>query len=153
MKKLEKDPMSWSEFGELSEKFVGDLKEMYQGKVNVVIGIAKGGLPLSVSLANNLSAAWDSIRIRSYEDTERKGMELVHGLHADITGKTVMLVDDIVDEGETMLFALDYLRKNYKPKKVITAALILRSHSKFVPDHYSQEREKWVKFPWEAENK
>ncbi len=152
MGELEKILLSWQEFGVLSEKLANKLKSKYNKEIDVVIGIAKGGLPISVYLANSLGAQWDSIRIRSYtSDGVRGKMELLHDLHTDIRGKTVMLVDDIVDEGKTMEFAIKYLNEKYHPKKIITTSLILKPRSEFRPDNYTQERSEWIVFPWEPE--
>ncbi len=151
MERLEKILLDWQAFGALSEKLANDLKSRYEKTIDVVIGIAKGGLPISVYLANSLGAQWDSIRIKSYTaDGIRGKLELLYDLHTDIKDKTVMLVDDIVDEGKTMEFAIRYLNERYHPKKIITTSLILKPHSEFRPDNYTQEISEWIVFPWET---
>lgn len=154
MSGLEKVLLSWDEFGKLSEDFAKRINEKYNGGIDAVIGIAKGGLILSVDVANHLGTEWDSIRIQSYRgDAIRVEPHLIYDLHGSISGKTVLLVDDIVDGGATMEFALDYLNKTHHPKKIITASLILKPHSSFKPDEYALERTEWMVFPWEAKKK
>ncbi len=149
---LEKVLLSWDEFGKLSKGFAENLKQRYGGEIDVVIGIAKGGLPLSVYIANSLDSRWDSIRIKSYTaDAIRGEISLLYGPHMDLQGKTIMIVDDIIDEGKTMQYAVDYLNSKHGPKKIVTASLILKTHSAFKPDDYAQERNEWIVFPWEAE--
>ncbi|MCL4400958.1 MAG: phosphoribosyltransferase domain-containing protein [Candidatus Parvarchaeota archaeon] len=152
MEKLEKFLLNWGEFGELSKAFSKQLKERYSGKIDVVIGIAKGGLPLSLQIANELGATWDSMRVASYiADYTRGKMNLLHDIHVDINNKTVMIVDDIADEGKTMEFVKNHLYTNYQPHEIITTVLFLKPTSKFKPDNYLEKTEKWVMFPWEAE--
>lgn len=151
MGELEKILLSWDDFGKLSKNFSHALKSQYKGNIDVVIGIAKGGLPPSLQIANELGAKWDSMRVSSYiADGIRGDMTLVHDIHTDISGKTIMIVDDIVDEGNTMRFVKDYLSKKYSPKMIITTALILKRGSHFKPDNYAREADKWILFPWEA---
>ncbi len=149
---LEKILLSWQEFGVLSDKLKTEVKSKYNKEIDVVIGIARGGLPISICLANSLGTKWDSMRIKSYTgDGIRGKIELVYDVNTDLTDKIIMLVDDIVDEGKTMQFAINYLNGKYRPKKIVTASIIVKPHSEFRPDDYVQERSEWIVFPWEEE--
>ena len=76
--------------------------------------------------------------------------KLTHGLDGvDLKGKRVLLVDDLTDTGESLKVAVGYL-KTLKPKEVRTAVLQHKKRSKFVPDYYAEELEKWewIIYPW-----
>jgi len=65
------------------------------------------------------------IRLRSYGlGQESSGdVRLIGGLELDLTGRAVLLVDDIVDTGRTLLYARDLLRKK-KVSSIFTCALV-----------------------------
>ncbi|MEM0326389.1 MAG: phosphoribosyltransferase family protein, partial [Desulfurococcaceae archaeon] len=63
----------------------------------------------------------------------------------------VLVVDDIVDTGETLKLARDYIRDNWNPRDVRTAALQWISPvAKFKPDYYYIEVKEWTwfQYPW-----
>ena len=66
----------------------------------------------------------------------------------DLTGKKVLVVDDITDTGESMRISVDYV-KTLNPSEVRTAALRHIEGSKFKPDYYAEKITwRWVIFPW-----
>jgi hypoxanthine phosphoribosyltransferase len=59
------------------------------------------------------------------------------------------VVDDVADTGETVeLVAKHVMEKN--AKEVRTAVIDFKHTSKFVPDYYAREMEKWawIVYPW-----
>ena len=74
--------------------------------------------------------------------------KLKYPLNVDLTGKNVLVVDDITDTGESMRVTIDYL-KSLKPSEVKTAALQHITSAKFKPDYIGEEIQwRWVIFPW-----
>ena len=67
----------------------------------------------------------------------------------DITGKKVLIVDDVTDTGETLKLAVDYVL-NLKPADVRTAVLQHKTCSAFTPDFYAQKiiKWRWIIYPW-----
>jgi len=66
----------------------------------------------------------------------------------DLTGRRVLVVDDITDTGESMIVAMDYVN-TLKPLEVRTASLQHITGSTFTPDFYGEEISwRWVIFPW-----
>jgi pyrimidine operon attenuation protein/uracil phosphoribosyltransferase len=49
---------------------------------------------------------------------------------ADVSGRVIILVDDVANSGRTMLYALKPLLTSY-PRKIQTAALVERTHKSF----------------------
>jgi len=69
-------------------------------------------------------------------------------LKVDLTGKKVLVVDDITDSGESMIVSLDFI-KSLNPKEIRTATALHIKTSKFKPNYYGEEIDwKWVVFPW-----
>lgn len=90
----------------------------------VFICVMKGGLPFTWDLMRriNLDIEMDFIRVRRY--TERKGGKLVveRDVGIDLTGKTVVLIDDILDRGVT----INHLLRKYRvvAETVYTCVLV-----------------------------
>lgn len=69
-------------------------------------------------------------------------------INADLSGKNVLIVDDITDTGESMMLAKEFVEK-LNPKEIRTATIFHIRTSKFVPDYYSREIDwVWVMWPW-----
>jgi len=67
----------------------------------------------------------------------------------DLSGKRVLVVDDVADTGETVeIVSQHVLEKN--AVEVKTAVIDFKHTSKFVPDYYAREMEgwRWIVYPW-----
>ena len=62
-----------------------------------------------------------------------------------------LIVDDMVDSGETMKIALTEAKLSNSNKEVYTAVLFKRDTSTFTPDFHGRELSEpsWVVYPWE----
>ncbi len=69
----------------------------------------------------------------------------------DLRGHRALLVDDIVDTGETLMLAKNYILENWRPDELRVAALQWISPvAKFKPDYYYLEVREWAwfQYPW-----
>ena len=115
---------------------------------NVILGIAKGGLIPTTLLAYKLKIKdLRTVQVSSYcDEANQQGcMTEINGCAPFSESDHVLIVDDIADSGKTIQFVLDrYKIKNYK---IVT--LILKGHSKIIPDYYARTTDLWVDFFWE----
>lgn len=98
--------------GELADTISRD----YAGRELLVIGVLKGAFIFVADLVRRLSipAEVDFIGVASYSGTESTGqVRITHDLAAEIKGKDVLLVEDIVEKGIT----LDYLLANLRARE------------------------------------
>ncbi len=87
----------------------------YQGKDLVMICVLKGGVSFLTDLMRRLDIPHeiDFMAISSYGRGQRDSsgvVRIVMDLHANIAGRDVLLVEDIVDSGQTMDYLLRLLR-------------------------------------------
>ncbi len=84
----------------------------YAGRPPLLVGVLKGAFVFLSDLARaiNLPVEMDFMAVSSYGSATRTSgvVRIVKDLDADLTGRHVLLVEDIVDSGLT----LNYLRRN-----------------------------------------
>jgi uncharacterized protein len=140
--------ITWAEFGELSVELV-ELIRSRGAQPDLVIGIARGGIPVAMVISDEIGAGIDYVKVKSYEGfSRRKPPRILSTLTEEIMGRRVLVVDDLVDEGATMLTVTKYLRRR-KPGAMQTAVLFKKPWSSFEPDFYLETLSEWVVFPWE----
>jgi hypoxanthine phosphoribosyltransferase len=140
--------ISWEEYGRLSADLTQQVKSDGR-RFDLVIGVARGGIPVAMVISDELALGIDIINVKSYKGiAERKRPMIISTLTEDVKGKNVLVVDDLIDEGETMHTVLNHLRSK-KPKSLGTAVLFKKPWSKFEPDYCLEKLDEWVVFPWE----
>lgn len=138
----------WSDLGEdiftLAQEILKDNKEYDR-----IIALAKGGLSLSRSLVDFLAVEnISSFQIQFYNGigTTENTPVITQSLPVSIQGERVLIFDDIVDKGETMSLASQYIR-HHGATSIDTAALITKPWSSFTPTYSARSSEAWVIFP------
>jgi len=123
-------------------------------KPTIIIAVARGGYVPARLLADFLGVE-NMISIQSQHWTEAaKAAEkaiLKFPFKVDLKGHRALLVDDIIDTGETVLLAKQYIEKEWKPDELKVAALQWISPiARFKPDYYFLEVKEWVwfQYPW-----
>jgi hypoxanthine phosphoribosyltransferase len=140
--------ISWPEYGNLAEALAEKVRS--SGKAfDLIIGIARGGIPVAMVVADHLGVKIDFINVKSYSGiAERASPKILSTLTEDIEGKSILLVDDLVDHGDTLATVKSYLEQR-DPALIVTAVLFKKPWSKIDPDHYLEVVDKWVVFPFE----
>ena len=107
---------------ELGEQITKD----YQGKEPVFIGMLKGAVYFFSDLTKNvkLPLMIDFARLSSYRNGTTSGeMEVIADITANIEGKDVIIVEDIVDSGKTLSYFVKLLQKK-NPASIKICAFI-----------------------------
>ena len=103
----------------------------------VVVGIQRGGVPLGQRLGGLLAGIWGqpvptgSLDVSMHrDDLNRRAAPNVQPtvIPFDVTGKTVVLVDDVLFSGRTIRAAMDALNDFGRPRRIQLAVLIDRGH-------------------------
>ncbi|MDR0498836.1 MAG: hypoxanthine phosphoribosyltransferase [Holophagales bacterium] len=99
----------------------------YSGKDLVVIGLLKGVFPFFADLvrAIDLDFHVTFMRISSYGfDLESSGkVKILQDIDTQISGKNVLIVEDIIDTGQTLAMTLEHL-KTQSPASIRICVLL-----------------------------
>jgi pyrimidine operon attenuation protein / uracil phosphoribosyltransferase len=107
------------------------------GSEVVVVGIQRGGVPLGQRLGALLADIWGqpvptgSLDVSMHrDDLDQRAAPNVQPtvIPFDVTGKTVVLVDDVLFSGRTIRAAMDALNDFGRPRCIQLAVLIDRGH-------------------------
>jgi hypoxanthine phosphoribosyltransferase len=140
--------ISWPEYGELTEALA---EKVRSGNVSfdLVLGIARGGIPVAMVVSDRLGVQLDYVNVKSYSGiAKRSRPKILSALSEGVTGKSVLLVDDLVDHGVTLGMLKRHVEKR-GPKLVRTAVLIKKPWSRTHPDYYLEDDDRWIVFPFE----
>ncbi len=116
-----------------------EIIEKNKGVKNIVLlGIAKGGIPVCEKLANNIYEIENvkiplaSLDITSFRDDISKGAEdnrsSLDNIGFSLQGKDVVLCDDVLYTGRTVRAGIEAVIKLGRPKSIQLAVLIDRGH-------------------------
>jgi len=112
----------------------------------MLVGIQAGGVRLAQRLAARLESLWQRpvphgvLDVSMHrDDIEAHGTVLVRSteIPGDLSGKTVVLADDVIFSGRTTRAALDALNDFGRPQKVQLAVMVDRGHRELpiMPDY------------------
>lgn len=159
MSKIEKVRYSYDQIHVMVKQMAEKITKDYKN-IDIIISIATGGwiparilrtfLPHSADLPLPLF----SIGIINYDSRDKLLSEaiIVQELPAklDLTGKNVLLVDEVADSGGTFQKAVEYVESK-NPGQLFTSVLHLKEQSIFTPDIVGEfAGNNWIVYPWDA---
>lgn len=137
------------------EEYLQDLKNLTQKidqPFDAILGIARGGM----SMAQMLGEYYDlrevyAINTIGYEDTQKKESVEVFNIPDLKSTKQVLIVDDIVDSGDTLAKILKVLARKYPNVTFLAASLFYKKTAKITPTWYVKEPKGWIDFFWSVD--
>jgi len=102
------------------------------------LGILNGCIPFFSELIRNIKIpySYSFLKISSYQNMERGRLNLELDISEnEINSKDVIIVEDIVDSGNTVRFLNSHL-SNYKPKSITVVSLLVKEESYELVDYY-----------------
>ena len=100
----------------------------------VLVGVLKGALIFSADLARAITAVpveLDFISISRFAPDSGR-VKILHDLDSDISGRDVVVVEDIVDTGLTLAYLMGQLRER-DPRSLSACTLLDRPSRRIVP--------------------
>ncbi|MCH9740657.1 MAG: phosphoribosyltransferase [Epsilonproteobacteria bacterium] len=138
-------------------EFKSDLKVLVQKidkEFDAIIPIARGGL----SIAQMLGEYYDlrevyAINTIGYNDTQKLDEVKVFNIPDLQDAKTVLIVDDIVDSGDTLVEVLKVLQKQYPEVTFYSATVFYKPTACIEPTWWVKEPKGWIEFFWSEDLK
>lgn len=121
--------ISESEIKKRVKVVASKINEDYKGKNPIFIGILNGCYVFMADLLREieLDVEVDFVKIRSYEGDSSTGtIKFRKDISADINGRDIIIVEDIIDSGFTINFLVNRLR-NSGPKSVAVATALFKN--------------------------
>ncbi len=109
-------------------EIAGDLSERFKDEVPILIGILNGSFIFMADLIRslNIDCEMDFIKLASYKGDKSTGtVRLLKDISADITGRHVVIVEDIIDSGLTIKFIKDRMQEA-GPSSLTIVTLLLK---------------------------
>jgi len=138
------------------EEFVKDTKKLIEMtslyKADTLLAIARGGLTLGHSYA----CAVDNRRLFSinsilYEKDQKGASCDIFNIPELKDAKKVLLLDDIIDSGQTIKEVLTLLKKCFPGVEFKIASLFYKPTAVIQPDFSVHEAKEWIEFFWEKD--
>lgn len=149
------DCYSWAEVDQLCRRLAAAIDEPFDALVCVL----RGGAVPGVILANELDIDL-VLGIKVVQRGQQTGAGAGDGAYAaetgvvlvplngvDLHGRRVLVVDDVLDSGESLRTVVDEVRRA-GAAVVKVATMQVKTYSSFTPDWYVEERTNWLFYPW-----
>ncbi|MBR8462664.1 phosphoribosyltransferase [Campylobacter sp. faydin G-24] len=139
---------TYEEFAVDVAKMAYEIKEEFAP--DVILAVARGGLTLGHSLAvaldNRNLFTLNSIH---YENTNKLDTISVFNVPDLSKFDKILLVDDIIDSGESMVEIKRQLLKSYPHLQIKIATIFYKKKALLLPDYRVKEAHEWVEFFWD----
>ena len=114
------------------EDIAEDISKKYKGRIPIVVGVLNGSFLFLADIVRKLDIEFevDFIKISSYghSKTSSGTVRLLKDISADITGRDIILIEDIVDSG----LSLKFLKKRFEeanPSSLTFVTLLHKEHT------------------------
>ena len=139
---------SYDEFAVDAKRMAKQIKDEFDPEV--ILAVARGGLTLGHSLAvaleNRNLFTLNSIH---YEDTNKLDTIQIFNV-PDLSRYTkILLVDDIIDSGESMVEIKRELLKRYPNLDIKISTVFYKEKALLLPEFKVKEAHDWVEFFWD----
>ena len=142
--------MRYYSYEEFKEDVNTLAKEIKPYAPDVILAVARGGMTLGHFLAEALEMR-DLYSINSvhYEETRKLDTINIFNVPDLSRAKRVVLVDDIIDSGETMIEIVRVLSAKYPEVDFKIAAVFYKEKALLHPDFAAREATEWIEFFWD----
>jgi len=142
---------SWQRIYDLSVELAEKIRAS-GARFDLVLSPARGGLVLG-RIFSDLLDIEDIlvVDVKYYTGVEKreKAPRVGEILGRDVEGKSILIVDDVVDTGGSLLALVEKLKK-LNPMDIKVAAIYVKPWKVAPIDFYMEETDAWIIFPWEA---
>ena len=113
------------------KRVAADINRDYQGETPVFLAVLNGSFLFAADLMREITlpAEIQFVKMASYSGVSSTGcVKDLIGLNIDLKGRPVIIIEDIIDSGLTMVHLLDLLKK-HEPKSVDICSLLVKPNN------------------------
>lgn len=136
---VEHNFVSWPEYFQCAIRVARMIRDSGE-KFDTILALPRGGMPFADLLTRVFKLPLAVLSTSLYKDDTGKESKVIVSKQISMTcenlGKRVLIVDDMVDSGETMEAVIKYLKERFPNTVFKTAVLWRKECSSFVPDFY-----------------
>ena len=138
--------------------FIKDTQELVNNcrifEPEILLAVARGGLTLSHLMAQALNIR-DLYTLNSihYEGEKKLDTFNIFNIPDLSLANRVLIIDDIIDSGETMKEILSILKEKFPNIEFKIASLFYKTTALIKPDFSVREANEWIDFFWEVDVK
>jgi hypoxanthine phosphoribosyltransferase len=153
---------NWTEYYALVQELAHKIYDDKKGHMEFdqILCLARGGTPLGDALSRMFNLPLAILFTSSYKMTSKQQGIFIDNQIAkqnNRLGENILLVDDLVDSGETLEAVANYMKNNHKTQsgeniQITTAVLWKKDTSIFTPNYYAKEttQNDWIVQPFEC---
>ena len=149
--KVQCELVSWQQFYNLARRVVYLIHDS-GFRPDIIIAIGRGGYMPARVIADFLQIMnLTSFKIEHYIGAQKTPKAVIrYPLNKDIDCRTVLLVDDVCDSGDTFAVARQHLMEHLYPEEIRTAVMHYKKVSSYEPDYYARKivKWRWIIYPW-----
>ena len=139
------------------DEFREDLKELTQKidqRFDVIMPISRGGLCMGQMLGEfyDIREVY-AINTIGYDDTQKLDEVRVFNIPLLKEKQKVLIVDDIVDSGDTLVEVVKVLKEKYPQTIFETASIFYKPTASIEPTWWVKEPQGWIEFFWSEDLK
>ncbi len=128
------------------------IKELRGYKPDAIIAMSRGG----VTIGHLLSEHFDirtlyTMNTLHYDGQKKLDDVLIYNVPDLKQAKKVLIVDEIVDSGETMVEVMKLLKQRYLYVDFKTLTIFQKKDAIFTADHWVKDTSEWIEFFWEKD--
>ncbi len=136
-------------FEEFDEDVKMIAKELSAYGCDTIVAVARGGMTFGHFLAEYMHIrelyCLNSVH---YDDQKKLDYIKIFNIPDLSKSKKTVVVDDIIDSGETMQNIIALLQEKFPNTEFKTASIFYKSNSIVKPDFSVKEAKKWIRFFW-----
>jgi hypoxanthine phosphoribosyltransferase len=140
--------LTWGDFDRQVQALAREIAKTF--RPDAVVGLVHGGVFVGGALASALKADFFPVRVTHRSRDSGHDAEVSEDLPKGLTGKKVLIVDDVASSGDSIEFATRLARAQ-GVKSIKSASLIARP-GKFEPDFVALTAADFFVFPWDYQD-
>ncbi len=134
------------------DEFRDDLKALTSKidyEFDTIIAIARGGLSMAQLLGEyyNIRKVY-SVNTIGYDDDKKLENTEIFNIPNLKDSKNILIVDDIVDTGDTLVLTINKLQELYPMQTFKSASIFYKPTAIIKPNFYIKEPKGWIEFFW-----